>query len=287
MGPIPVDIVKAARNAFDAFQHGDDTSDPSTYCYTFDVKPLSFFMLDSRTFRTGTVDNMHGLRSEHVRAYHDWVQRMIDTPKSVPVLVTGPSLFQAAKTSRRSFDLNFANIREYPSIMTGLLRLSRAGRTPLALTGDVHYPRVVRATYRPGSHSRLWAPIYEVIASPASLVALQRQSATKPDKSDTFTLNTQADMSLNCNKHWPPTGHALIHDHVAIVKFTHTNTGLRVAVRYWLVPHAGRVPRYYDAPPFVLTHATEANLAPNADPIRPPGATADTDELPQPILEVP
>jgi hypothetical protein len=255
----------AARNAYDAYQHGGDPTDPDSYCYTFDVSPLSFFMLDNRTFRGGTLRSMRSMRDRDLSAYEAWVQRILQTPGSVPVLVTGPSLFQAPKTKSLRKDLNFANVEEYPVIMDGLLRLSRAGRAPLALTGDVHYPRTVQATYRPGSRSRPWAPIYEVIASPASLVMGAPQGPSKPEKTDRFLLDTQVKTSLDCTKKWPPTGHPLVHDHVAILTFTRLATGLKLSVRYWLVPHSGAAPRFFTAPTMDLLHAAEAATPSGAD----------------------
>ena len=159
----------AARDTYDYFQHGDRIDDDSSYCYSIEVAPLSFFMLDNRTFRRGTISEMHSMTSGQIAAYRAWVDRMIATPGSVPVLVTGPSLFQNTKGKLKFTDLNFADVEEYPTIMEGLLHLSSAGRTPLLLTGDVHYPRLARAQYPVGSGSRPWAPIHEVISSPASL----------------------------------------------------------------------------------------------------------------------
>jgi hypothetical protein len=184
---------------------------------------------------------------------------MLKTPGSVPVLVTGPSLFQGPKTERLRDDLNFANVTEYPLIMDGLTRLTASGRTPLALTGDVHYPRVTKAEYPPGTTSRPWGAIHEVISSPTSLVMFGGTPTAAPKGKDRFDIDTQRKTNLRCQKLWPAGDMRDKHigNQVAILKFTWMQTGLKLSVRYWLVPR-GPKPVFLDAPDIYLRNTPEA-----------------------------
>lgn len=154
---------EVAQALFTAFQQ--DKADE--YCRTLDVEPLTFFLMDNRTFRSA--DFGLSMRPADLQAFQTWIERVIDT-KSIAVLVTGPSLLQEPKPSlaSKAFDSNLSNYADYPDIMASLLKLSRAGRPALLLTGDVHYGRIVQMWNRMWPHST----IHEVIASPASLVPM-------------------------------------------------------------------------------------------------------------------
>jgi hypothetical protein len=194
---------------------------------------------------------------------------MLDSPGSVPILVTGPSLFQDPKKKHLRFDLNFANVLEYPTIMDGLLRLSEAGRTPLTLTGDVHYPRLSRTTHDRGSGSRPWSPIYEVISSPASLVSGKHSGSVPTGPIPTYDIDTQAGATLACEKQWPNSKLPAMGNNVALLKFTWLPTGVKMVVRYYSIGAPKSAPDYFESPEVTLRHASEAQAPPVAELMQP------------------
>lgn len=193
----------AARAMYDAFQLGR----PGEYSYAVDVDPVSFFLMDNRTFRTR--DGRHTLGANDRAAYDAWVARVV-TDGLAPVLVTGPSLFQPAKHGwARLTDRNMANYGDYKVVMAGLLQLAQAGKDVLALTGDVHYPRLVELRSAGGT-------IREVIASPTSLVWGSEPGAAKQLEG----VYTEA--KLSGRRVWPDSP-AIRGDNVAVLRFTRSD----------------------------------------------------------------
>ncbi len=238
----------AAKEMYDVFQLADRPDAPDAYCYEIDVAPLSIFMMDNRTFRTEVEtdegETMRSLRRADLQRFEAWVERMIATPQAVPLLVTGPSLLQPPSTKRWA-DLNAADVLEYPDVMGGLQRMLRAGCAPLALTGDVHYPRVTRARpARPptGGGGPLathpWPDLHEVISSPASLVAFQSPKKSKPARPD-FDIDAGRGGRLACTKLWPRDPDRVVGDQVAVLEFTRRSTGVELTVRYYPVENGG------------------------------------------------
>lgn len=241
----------AATAMLDAYQLGADPATPDAYCYSIDVPPLSFFMMDNRTHRSVHESRgqevIQSLRDDDRKRFDAWVDRMVETPDAVPVLVTGPSLFQPP-SSKRWADLNAADVAEYPDIMAALQRMLRAGRPALALTGDVHYPRVTRARPSRAPESRdgatdprpqhPWPDLHEVISSPASIVAPQKPKRAKPERPD-FDIDAGRGGRLACTKTWPDDPHEVVGDHVALLEFTRLATGVELQLRYYRVADGG------------------------------------------------
>lgn len=232
----------AARELFEAFQ----LAETGRYSYRIDVPPLSFFLLDNRSFRTVSQWRRPGssARADDLDLFDSWVCEVIQSSELVPVLVTGPSLFQPAKSGFAKYkDQNLANLSDYPRIMQGLLKLSSHGRPPLALTGDVHYGRVISATHRTGNRGRPWSNLYEVISSPASMVALRprpdgkRPEAEKPDRR--FHVEGTAEV-LDCAMQWPAKDADKMGDHVTLLQFSRSQTGVDVDTLYWMINEPGR-----------------------------------------------
>jgi hypothetical protein len=127
--------------------------------------------------------------------------------------------------------------------MQGLLKLSSHGRPPLALTGDVHYGRVISATHSTGNRDRPWSNLHEVISSPASMVALRprpdgkRPEAEKPDQRFRVEGTTAV---LDCTMQWPTKDADKMGDHVTLLQFTRTQTGVDVDTLYWMINEPGR-----------------------------------------------
>lgn len=258
----------AATAMLHAFQLGAHPDAPDAYCYEIDVAPLSFFMMDNRTRRREVEERgrtvIRSLHPDDLARFGAWVDRMIATRGSVPVLVTGPSLLQPP-SSKRWADVNAADVAEYPEIMGGLHRMLRAGCPPLALTGDVHYPRVSRArtTRAPGrtqgdqrdapASGAAWPDIHEVISSPASLVSPQKDKKTKPARPH-FSIEAGAGGRLACTKTWPEDPDRVVGNHVALLEFARRETGLELSVRYYRIADNGRCS--YALPPIALKQRT-------------------------------
>lgn len=239
---------KAARDMYDAFQLGPT----DTYSYKVVVPPLSFFLLDNRTFREKSThgDPSPSARAADLDAYDVWVDEVIGSPDLIPVLVTGPSLFQGPKRGvGKVMDLNLANCADYPAIMRGLLRLSSHGRPPLALTGDVHYGRVISALHATGNPYRPWSKLYEVISSPASLVGGSQPDAARPDQR--FSIEGTS-VTLGCEMLWPTKDSIEMTDHLALLRFGRTPTGVRLETTYWMLNEPGLSAGPYRAPEIPL-----------------------------------
>ena len=172
----------AAKALYDSYQLAEDLS----YDYRVDVDPLSFWMMDNRTFR----EEDRGFTLQQpappflggLDKFNQWIDDVIKR-RLVPVLVTGPSIVQdeVGKWTGRLTDYNFVNFRDYPDIVNQLLRAAAADLPVLLLTGDVHYGRVVRIDASAGGGAAAYGDrwIHEVISSPAALVnPLVRGSST-------------------------------------------------------------------------------------------------------------
>lgn len=242
----------AAAQMFTAFQR----SEPGGYerMLELDVPPLSFFLMDNRTFRSP--DRVRTLPPGGLVQFQDWARRL-RVQGLYGVVVTGQSLFQppAPWFTGVFGDRHLSNYDDYPGIMSTLVRLAQDGRPVLCLTGDVHYGRIL------GAHdARTGAELYEVISSPASLVTsvgvdqfaglankvkglfghsdptYRHRSAPAPP--DSFTP-TNVDTKFYLRQKYPLHGEK--GNHVALLRFRRAGFGLELTVSYWLVG-AGRAP---------------------------------------------
>jgi hypothetical protein len=165
----------AARAMFDAFQLGESGEKPEAERYnrTLEVSPLSLFFMDNRTHRRE--DLRASLPPGGIELFEDWAED-VRRRRLVGVIVTGQSLFQEPASGLRGafYDRHLANYGDYPRIMAAIARLAEAGRSVLCLTGDVHYGRITRIRL----DSAPARPIYEIIASPSSLVSSPQSTVT-------------------------------------------------------------------------------------------------------------
>lgn len=245
-----------ARAMFEAYQQAV----PDIFSYSFDVPPLSFFMMDNRTFReqAGIDEPARSLRPEDLNRYESWVARVL-REELLPVLCTGPSLIQQpARWFKGVFvDRNFANYTDYASVTQGILRMSDAGLTPLLLTGDVHYPRVTKATHAGGR--RGWSDFFEVISSPTSLVSGSHKPSQPADES--FRLDSLGD-SLKCKHLWPIADRADTRNHVCLLRFRSLETGVTVEPLYWMIDGPARSRNPLAAPVLTLQRFPGINPQP-------------------------
>ncbi|MDC0710159.1 metallophosphatase [Stigmatella sp. ncwal1] len=155
----------AARMFYGHFQHVAPT--PVGTPIQFDVEPLSFFLLDSRSWRDA--DFKGTMTPEARETLSAWVSRCIQE-KRLGVFVTGQSLLmpKAGNFSRHWGDSTMNNYGDFPFLAGELDRLLRQGGDVLLITGDMHWGRVLRLTPRDALGAS--ANMFEVICSPTSLV---------------------------------------------------------------------------------------------------------------------
>jgi hypothetical protein len=246
-----------AKALFDSFQLAEvDTVDPTKppverYDYPIEVEPLSFWMMDNRTFREADLSTSLRPRGDGspsgLDLFTTWVDSVLDR-RSIPVLVTGPSLIQGRKVRVRGMfgDYNLANYGDYPLIVEQVMRMARAGLPVLLLTGDVHYGRVLRIEAAADRHTDRGAlgEIHEVISSPVALVSsLAKGWAPMDEKRFTFhdtrykrrkVRRLFPDAAMSGNPDMPELAEA--GDHVTMLSFTRTTGGLQLQVTYHMIP---------------------------------------------------
>jgi hypothetical protein len=247
----------AASTLFEAFQRDE----PGIDSQTIDIEPLSFFLMDNRTSRSY---NYERTLSDIGRSqFTAWAER-IQGSSTIPVLVTGPSLFQQRKIGleAKAIDGNLSNYSDYKFIVDGMLQLARAGSPVLLLTGDVHYARMVSA------HDLQIPPavMYEVISSPSSLVAMPGKDQWKRLKSGFGGIFGHRRVAARWDDAEPmngpgtlpnvstaltfstlfPTNDLQRGDHVAVLSFRRAQFGVDLTVTYHFIPNAetsGNQPR--------------------------------------------
>jgi hypothetical protein len=215
---------------------------------TLDVEPLSFFLMDNRTFRR--TDRTSTLPPTGVQQFQDWVTDVISRGR-YGVIVTGQSLFQKATPWLQGTlaDRHLADYDDYPAIMAGILRLARAGRPALCVTGDVHYGQVITAT-----EAGTGAVLHEVISSPASLVTTvgkdqfssvisgigglfghgdpNRRHRSAPPVQNPFKPPGSPG-GLTLTRLYPQHGEK--GDHVVLLRFRRSGFGLDLSVTYFMI----------------------------------------------------
>jgi hypothetical protein len=181
----------AARRCYDSFQRSAGLGDPAV----IDVGPVSFFVLDTRTWRR--VERDRSALEAHLVALEDWADRVREEGKT-GFFVTGQTLFKSAvgELWGRLTDYELANYGDYQRIIDALYRASSPDRPVFCLTGDVHFGRVVQAADRMGRPR-----MYEIISSPLSLCSDPR-SAHQPVLTTLFH-RIFGELWLQENRPWP------------------------------------------------------------------------------------
>ena len=151
----------AARRLYNAFQGAYPAGLGGSW--HLDVKPLSFFFADSRTYRDR--DRRFALADADHSRLERWVDWLQQHPDRVGVFVTGQSLLsrECGSIVGGLTDFELSDHDDYRRLSRTLLR---APGNLLFLTGDLHWGRVT-SYRRPDGRFR----IIEVVSSPASLVA--------------------------------------------------------------------------------------------------------------------
>ena len=134
----------------------------------FDVPPLSFFVMDTRSCRDRK--RQFAQTPSSLDCFHTWVRRVANSKSRLfGVIVSGQSLLdEAAGRIGAVIDDTLANYGDYRTICKELVRLADSGKRFLLVTGDVHWGRVTKGTYGKFSETPCGG-FFEVISSPASL----------------------------------------------------------------------------------------------------------------------
>jgi hypothetical protein len=182
---------QAARRCYDAFQRSVGMPDP----IVLDLGPVSFFVLDTRTWRR--VDRSACALPDHLAALEAWAEGVRERGQT-GVFITGQTLFKTAASLIGGLltDFELANHADYLRIIGALRRAATPERPLLCLTGDVHFGRVVQASDTKGRPL-----VYEVISSPLSLCSDPR-SAHQPLLSSLFH-RWFGEPWLHLNRPWP------------------------------------------------------------------------------------
>lgn len=181
----------AARRCYDAYQRPVGLADPAV----IDIGPISFFVLDTRTWRTAERDRC--AQEAHLDELEAWAER-IRREERFGFFVTGQTLFKKRVGDAMGWftDYELANYGDYKRIIDALYHAATPDRPLFCLTGDVHFGRVVQAADRQGRPR-----MYEIISSPLSLCSDPR-SAHQPVLSTLFQ-RIFGELWLQENRPWP------------------------------------------------------------------------------------
>jgi hypothetical protein len=247
---------QAARMLYGHFQHVAPT--PVGTPVQFDVDPLSFFLLDARSWRDPGFRTT--MTPEARDALEAWVSRCIQERK-LGVFMTGQSLplAKVGGLETRIGDASMSNYGDYSFIMGQLDRLMREAGDVLLLTGDLHWGRVAQLVPKDALASKM--QMVEVISSPTSLVTtpvqdqLSQLKARKgdpwPRHSDATLLGGVVNMAGTRSPFFAFTLHRQRGNHVCVLSFRRRGDSLEVTPRYFpLLPNA----QPSVASTFVLSH---------------------------------
>jgi len=243
-----------------------------------DVKPLAFFLADTRTDKDP--DRKFTMSLAERQQLDRWVTRVIDE-KKFGVFLSGQSLFRTPARPLAGVESDYAvgdyelpDYGDFPEIVTSLRRLADAGRPVLCLTGDVHWGRVVTA--QNVATSRM--SFAEVISSPASLVSTVGVDQAKkiinvigglfgkkndwprhssPEKPPDFLASNVLGKAFHCEQvgKLPSGDYPQRGNHVAMLSFRQHAGGVELLIKYWPISPDARIGRPVEMKAIDLTNA--------------------------------
>ena len=212
----------------------------------FDIPPLSFFLMDTRTMRN--VKRRRVLSAASLAALSAWTRRVTQEGLFGVIASGQPLLATAAGNVKGGVaDYTMPDYADYPSIVRELARLADGGRPFLLLTGDVHWGRVTKGTDRRLNGGG--CGFYEVISSPTSLVPFIGRDQVRTIWGGFKTMLGRPDpFPRHSNPKEPPRFlargtlqkrfeckriHGQKGNHVALLSFRRMGFGLELDVTYW------------------------------------------------------
>ena len=152
----------AARDLWNAFQQAGGIATGEAVRH--DVEPLAMLVLDGRSDRQE--NRSRAFTPGTQQALRQWRDDVI-ARRWLAVLVTGQSIFQKPQggLTGRIGDWHLANYGDYAALVRTLRDIVEAGRSVLAITGDVHWGRILWGKQM----ARPYA-VGEVVSSPLALV---------------------------------------------------------------------------------------------------------------------
>ncbi len=209
--------------------------------------------MDTRTFRDpGRGAALHPRALAQLKA---WALR-VEQSGLFGVVASGQSLFDEPTSRLQGTvgDRHLVDYGDYGEIVGALVRLSRAGRPVLCLTGDVHYGRLMAVRdLGAGGRPRL----FEVISSPTSLVStvgmdqidrlrgavgsIFGRSNEWPRHSD--PADPPGSFARQLGRFVPEKVHGQKGNHVTLLSFRAVGSGLELTVTYFPIHKDGTVRR--------------------------------------------
>jgi hypothetical protein len=228
--------------------------------FTLDVRPLSFFVLDTRSDRQA--DASRALSPAGLAQFRTWTERLV-AERLLGVVASGQS-FMDPRVRMSATDLTLATHGDYPDLVNALDSVVAAGLPLLLLSGDVHYGRVTRVVDSRSGRALL----HEVISSPSSLVTTIFLDQVK-------TIGAAISSIFGRKNPWPRHGdpgdppphfgsevlggrlaanaiHKQKGNMVAVLSFRRAGFGVELRVRYWPIDAKWSVDQPVEVTPIEL-----------------------------------
>ena len=183
----------------------------------FSVRPLSFFSVDTRFYRTD--DKTDFMKAGDLAEFGQWIAGL----SGPGVLVLGQPVFTGKTGPSGEYgDWGLADFSQYDELARWL---TSSRHSIVILTGDVHYGRVSRCTLPSG------VELMEVISSPLRLVDwLARGKWSKaPELFPAFDIPGVPKAAVQTESF------AAGDNHFLTLEFSASGTGAKMAVRAWSI----------------------------------------------------
>lgn len=241
-----------------------------------DVAPLRMLFIDLRSRRKKADDpsNAALFTAQALAALNDWTAALLQDRQAgrrpIGVLSSGQILFldRPEELHQRIVDAEMPNYKAFDRIHEALHRLSQAQVPVVYLSGDVHWGRIVRADLRTSTSPPRSASIYEVIASPSTLIDQPGDSARRAwgavrdlfsddDPWPTHAAPPDPPRGFGPADHrkryaltrWYPTKSSMkLGNHVAMLCFKRRSNGVALQVEYHRIHRSPRLSLPLTAP---------------------------------------
>ncbi len=213
--------------------------------FRFEVAPISFFALDTRTGRTSAGDDEPGfVRQEGGRVPElEELERWVDELRGPGVLALAQPLVERPAKYRIVGEITDFKLPDYSGQYLRLWRaLLRSRHNIVVVSGDIHVNRLSRITPH-GVPGATGVAIYEVISSALSLIDTD-QGKVPPSGAQKIDASGAAGRGLMLEVQHLPIGTASRVERRSYATLTFRHEGPRVSCRvvYWRIELHGAVP---------------------------------------------